>query len=99
MLLILQMLHILLTQDKSISISQLISGKSRDLQKLVKYFNGTATSAFNVLLLFGVLPINFFLYSKYLLFYCFIVTYLIISRIIFTYIIIYFVFVTIPQTS
>ena len=49
------------------SISQLINGKSRDLQKLLKYFNGATTSASNILLLFSVLPIIFVLYSKVLL--------------------------------
>ena len=48
-------------------ISQLINGKSRYLQKLLKFFNGTTTSTFNVLLSFGVLPINFVLYSNNLL--------------------------------
>ena len=48
-------------------ISQLINGKSRYLQKLLKFFNGTTTSTFNVLLSFGVLPINFVLYSNDLL--------------------------------
>ena len=43
------------------------SGKSRNLQRLVKYFNGTTISGFNVLLSFGVLPIILFLYSKYFL--------------------------------
>ena len=51
--------------DKSSSISQLINDKSRDFQKLFEYFNGTTTSAFNVLLLSsGVLLFNFILYSK-----------------------------------
>ena len=51
--------------DKSGSISQLINDKSRDLQKLFEYFNGTTTFAFNVLLLSsGVLLFNFILYSK-----------------------------------
>ena len=53
-----------LDHDKSSSISQLMTGKSRDLQKLLKYFKGTATSAFNILLSSGVLPLNFVLYSK-----------------------------------
>ena len=44
-----------LDHDKSSSISQLINGKSRDLQKLLKYFNGTTTSVSNVLLSFAVL--------------------------------------------
>ena len=45
--------------DKSSSISQLINSKSRDLQKLLRYFNGTTTSTSNMLLSFGVLPIIF----------------------------------------
>ena len=45
---------------------QLIKGKLRHLQKLLKYFNGTTTSAFNVLLSAGVLLI-FVLYLKDLL--------------------------------
>ena len=53
--------------NKSSSISQLIKGKSRYLQKLLKYYNGTTTSVSNVLLLAGVLPIIFALYSKDLL--------------------------------
>ena len=32
--------------DKLSSISQLIKDKSRDLQKLLKYFNGITTSVF-----------------------------------------------------
>ena len=35
---------------KSSSISRLINGESRDLQKLLKDFNGTTTSASNILL-------------------------------------------------
>ena len=35
-----------LVHFKSISISHLISGKSRDIQKLLKYFNGTTGSVF-----------------------------------------------------
>ena len=57
-----------LDQNESSSFKQLINGKSRDLQKLLKYFNGTTTSASNVLLSSGVLPINFALYS---FFYCY----------------------------
>ena len=57
--------------DKSNSISQLINEKSRDLQKLFQYFNGTTTSASNILLLFGVLPIILSYIEKiYLLFFC-----------------------------
>ena len=52
---------------KSSSISHLINGKSRDFQKLLKYFNGIATSASNILLSFDVLPIVFIFYSKDLL--------------------------------
>ena len=47
---------------KSSSVSQLIKGKSRDLQKLLKYFNGATTAVFYILLLAGVLPINFALH-------------------------------------
>ena len=35
-----------------------------DLQKLLKYFKGTATSVPNILLLFGMLPNSFVSYSK-----------------------------------
>ena len=42
--------------DKSSSVSKLINGKSRDLQTLLKYFNGTTTAASNILLSSGVLP-------------------------------------------
>ena len=56
--------------DKSISTSQLINGKSRDLQKLLKYFNGARTSASDIFL-FGLPITNFVLYSKdYLLLFC-----------------------------
>ena len=50
--------------EKSSSISQLINDKSINLQKLLKYFNGTRTSVFNLLLPFGALPIIFVLYSE-----------------------------------
>ena len=52
--------------DKSSSISESIIGKSRNLQELFKYFNGTTASAFNVLSA-GVRPIIFALYLKHLL--------------------------------
>ena len=52
---------------KSSSISQLINDKSRALQKLLNYFNGTKTSASNLPPLLGVLPFNFVLNSKNLL--------------------------------
>ena len=52
---------------KSTYISQLIKGKSWDLQTLIKYSDGTANSAFNLFVLFGVLPISFVLYLKDLL--------------------------------
>ena len=38
-----------LDQENSSSISQLIKGKSSDLQKLLKYFNEATTSVPNVL--------------------------------------------------
>ena len=38
-----------LDQEKSSSISQLIKGKSSDLQNLLKYFNEATTSVSNVL--------------------------------------------------
>ena len=38
----------LFDHEKSSSISQLINGKSRDLQKLLKCFNGTTASACNI---------------------------------------------------
>ena len=53
--------------DKSSSISQLIKDKSRALQKLLNYFNGTKTCASNLPPLLGVLPFNFVLNSKDLL--------------------------------
>ena len=56
-----------LDHDKSSSISQLIISKPRDLQKLLKYFNGTTTSVYNVSLSACVLSIIFVLYTKYLL--------------------------------
>ena len=54
-----------LDHDKSSSFSQLIKGKPRGLQKLLKYFNRATTSASNILLSFGVLPIIFVLHSKW----------------------------------
>ena len=57
-----------LEHDKLSSISQLIKGKSKDIQKLLKFFNGTTTSASNILLSFSVPSIIFILYSKDLLF-------------------------------
>ena len=51
-------------QGKSSSISQLIKAKSRNLQKLLIYVNGTTTSLSNLLFLFGEPPIIFVLYSK-----------------------------------
>ena len=86
--------------DKSISISDLVNGELRCLQKVLKYFNGTSSSAFNVLLSFGMLPINFVLYSKDILVICYgsVVIYSIIIS-IFISIIIHFIFILIPQTS
>ena len=56
-----------LDHDKSSSISQLINGKLTDLQKLLKYFNGKTTSAFNQFSLSGVLPIIYISHPKDLL--------------------------------
>ena len=50
-----------LDHDKSSSVSQLIKGKPRYLQKLIKYFNGTTTSASNLLLSVGLFHIIFVL--------------------------------------
>ena len=43
--------EIMQPSSKSKSVSQLIKGKSRDFQKLLKYFNWTATFVSTVLLL------------------------------------------------
>ena len=83
---------------KSSSILQLIKSKSRNLQKLLKYFNGTSTSASIIVLSAGVLPINFALCSNFTC-YCFVVIYLIINNIIFISSIIHFIPITIPKTS
>ena len=56
-----------LDHDNSSYILQLNKEKSRDLQKLLKYFNGTKTSVSNLLSSAGVLPMIFVLDSKYLL--------------------------------
>ena len=53
--------------DKSSSILQLLKNKSKDLQKLITYFNRTINSATNVFLLAGVLRDTFALYLKDLL--------------------------------
>ena len=45
--------------NKLSSISQIIKGKSRDQQKLLKYFNGITFSACNVFLSAGEIPITF----------------------------------------
>ena len=42
--------------DNSNSISQLIRGKSKDLQKLLKSYNGAATPVSNAILSASVLP-------------------------------------------
>ena len=47
---------------KSRSISELIRGKLKDLQKLLKYINGITTFVSNALLSTGVLPIILALY-------------------------------------
>ena len=64
MLLIFQKLYNFFDHDKSSSISQLIKVKLRNLQKLLKDFNGTTTFSFNAILSAGVLPIIFVKYSK-----------------------------------
>ena len=56
--------------DKSSSISQLIKSKSRNLQKLLKYFHGKTTSVSNVLLPASVLPVILVLYSVTILTCC-----------------------------
>ena len=59
-MLLLDYIHRVMDNDKLSSISQLIKGKSRDLRKLLKYFNGTNIlmkhSASNLLLSVGTLP-------------------------------------------
>ena len=47
---------------KSSSVSQLINGKSRDLPKWLKYFNGKTTSASNILLSSGILSCQKFIF-------------------------------------
>ena len=63
--------------DKSSYISQLINGKSRDLQKLLQYIKKTTDSASNLLLSSGVLPITLPYIQKIyvLLFGCYIFYY------------------------
>ena len=73
--------------------------QSRDSRKLLKYFSGTTTSASNMLLFFGMPPINFVLHSKELRVTFVPVIYLIKRSIIFIGIIIYFISRIIPQTS
>ena len=50
--------------DKSSSILQLLKNKSKDLQKLITYFNRTINSATNVFQLAGVLRDTFALCLK-----------------------------------
>ena len=52
---------------KSSSISPLVKGKSRDLQKLLIYFNGTTTSVSNLYAISGIFLVVFVFYSKELL--------------------------------
>ena len=57
--------------DKSSSISQLINGKSRDLQKILNYFSETTASMSNELLSFDVLHIIFaYIQMIYFLLFC-----------------------------
>ena len=44
------------------STSQLVNGSSNDLQKLLRYFSGTAIFTLFFVPLFSVLPIRFALY-------------------------------------
>ena len=53
--------------DRLSSIPKQIKGKSRDLQKIPMYFNGTTTFVSNLLVLAGVFPVIFILYSNNLL--------------------------------
>ena len=53
--------------DKCSIYLQLIEDNSKDLQNLLKYFNGTATFVSNVLLSACVLPVIFILNSNYLI--------------------------------
>ena len=55
-----------LEHGKSSSISQFANGKLRDLQKLLKYFNGTETSASK---LYHCLPCSLLNLSCFLLLY------------------------------
>ena len=70
---------------------------SRDIQKSLKNFNGAATSAFNVLLLYGVLPYIFVLNWRFPSYRLFIV-YPVIIFIIFIHIIAYFIPFMLLQT-
>ena len=81
----------------SSSILQLIKGKSKDLQKLLKFFNEPTTSAFNIIKLIDISLIIFVLYSEELLVIVFAV-YPIIISIIFIISIIYVLSIIIPQT-
>ena len=84
--------------DKSSSISELINSKSRNLQKLLKYFNKQHFWVWsNVLLSSGVLPIIFVLYLKDLLFILFCCYFIVIIN--FFLIIIYFNSIIILQIS
>ena len=68
---------------KSSSMSQLIKGKSKLFQKLLKYFNGTTISVSNVLLSAGVLPIIFVFYLKDLHVVLLCILYSLVSSLIF----------------
>ena len=84
--------------NKSGSVLQLVNDKSRNLQKLLKYFYGIATSVSNASVLFDMLSINFVLYSKSLK-NCSALIYQIISIMILILIIIYSISTKIPQSS
>ena len=79
-------------------ISQLINSKSWNLQKLIKYSDGKTTSAANISLSSGVLPINFVSYLKYFLVIVLLLFILLLTP-FFLYMIIYFISIRIPQIS
>ena len=63
--------------DHAGSVSQLIKGKSRDYQKLFKHYNGTTTSAFNLLSLFDNFHILILSHThkNYFLLFCYYLSY------------------------
>ena len=90
--LIFQKLHNFLPVTNQPLFRGLIKGKSRDIQKLLKNFNGTRIFASNLFALSGML-------LKRLTCCFLVVIYLIIISIIFIYVIIHFISEITPQTS